>query len=103
MSLWQLIMLREILVRNIVFPYVNKKVADGHSRTKRFLLQYIFCAILAITLGIYYHQIYFNITALIVFFIGVFNAIGAYCQWKAHAVSLSKTSLFTFWGTTLLL
>jgi len=36
-------------------------------------------------------------TAIIIFVIGLFNGFAAFAQWKAIDISLSRTSLFTFW------
>ena len=74
----------------------NKYVSGKHSRTKRVLLNFSFAALFMTTYAALSGQFKVDAMSGIVFVIGFFNAFGAYCQWKATDVSLSKTSLFTF-------
>lgn len=84
------------LVGYVVQPYFNKKIADLPSRTRNLCWQYLFAAILANLIALVAGVNFFKDPRVIVIAIlGIFNAFGCYCYWRAINVSLSKTSLFT--------
>src|SRR3989344_5796317 len=95
---WLVPALFRIGVANVFFPALMKMIVGKHSRTKRLFVSYVFCAILSwIVLGI--SGVKLTITPIFcsILFVGLLNGWGAYCQWRAVDISLSKNSLFTFW------
>ncbi|AKM82196.1 TPA: hypothetical protein DD449_03770 [Candidatus Berkelbacteria bacterium] len=97
MPLWLLPVLGRVLVGNGLFPVILKQNVGLPSRTRRFLLQFFFCTIFALIVAIATHHVSISHTAIIIFVIGLFNGFAAFAQWKAIDISLSRTSLFTFW------
>lgn len=84
------------LIGYVVQPYFNKRIADLPSRTRNLCWQYLFAAIfanlIALVVGVNFFK---DQQVIIITILGIFNAFGCYCYWRAIAVSLSKTSLFT--------
>ncbi len=94
---WLVPVVGRILVANGIFPAVLKRNVGLHSRTKRFFLQYLFCSILAVAVAIAVGSLTVNPVTAGIVALGFFNGLAAYAQWKAIDISLSRTSLFTFW------
>ncbi len=94
---WYWLVMSKILISNGIANVLIKKNVSGHSRTKRFLLQFIFCALITGFISVVTGKFNFSYAAGLVFIVGFFNGLAAYCQWEAIKVSLSKNSLFTFW------
>jgi len=68
------------------------------SSRKRLVVLFGFCAIVAITIAYIAGELrHITHLALIVVVIGILNSLAVLCQWQAVHISLSKTSLFTFW------
>lgn len=79
----------------VLQPILNKKISGLPSRTRNLCWQYCFAAIFANTLALVSDIHFFEDQRIIVIvIIGIFNALGAYCYWRAIAISLSETSLF---------
>lgn len=95
--MWYVPVVLRILVANGLAAWMLKRTVGLHSRTTRLFLQFLFCAVLAILLALSTQSFVLNGITLLVVGIGVLNSIAAYCQWRAMDISLSKTSLFTFW------
>lgn len=95
--MWYIPVVLRILVANGLAAWMLKKTVGLHSRTTRLFLQFLFCAVLALLLALSTHSLILNRITLLVVGIGVLNSLAAYCQWRAMDISLSKTSLFTFW------
>lgn len=98
--LWQIPVALRVIVAYFISPVVIKKISKLPSRTRNLVWQYFFAAIMAMTIGLIAAT---NIQAeflsknfLFVAIIGAFNAFGCYCQWRAIAISLSRTSIFTW-------
>lgn len=96
-AFWFLPVIGKILVANGIFPVVLKRNVGLHSRTKRFFLQFLFCAILAIVGAVTISSLTVNLMTVGILALGFSNGLAAYAQWKAIDISLSRTSLFTFW------
>ena len=93
---WLIPIILTCLVGYILQPILSKKIADLKSRTRNLCWQYFFAAIFANGIALIGGFNYLEdprVIAIVV--IGIFNAFGCYCYWRAIAVSLSKTSLFT--------
>ncbi len=84
------------LVGYVVQPYFNKRIADLPSRTRNLCWQYLFAAIFAnltaLVVGVNFFK---DPRVIVIVILGIFNAFACYCYWRAIAISLSKTSLFT--------
>lgn len=94
---WYLPVLSKIVIGNGVAPWLVKKNVMSHSKTKKFLLQFVFCAVTTGIISVVLGGFKPSHAAGLIFIIGFFNGLAAYCQWKAIEISLSKNSLFTFW------
>ncbi|MEK7642651.1 MAG: hypothetical protein AAB392_02535 [Patescibacteria group bacterium] len=90
---WLLPVLLYIVIAHLGIGWAKKYIVGLHSRTQRFFLQYLFCAVMAIIFAIALGQ--FSLSPYIVG-IGLLNGLACYCMWKATDISLAKTSLFTF-------
>lgn len=97
LSIWWIPVFLRFVLGFGVASWILKKVSGMHSRTRRFFLQYCFCVLIAISLGLLEGELAINSRTITVAVIGFFNGMAAFCQWKALDISLSKTSLFTFW------
>jgi hypothetical protein len=100
---WLVPVILKIVTAYTLYPWLLKKVSSKKSREKRFALQFSFCAIFAVAIGIITGHFVLGAAALIITLIGVFNGLGAYCQWRAFDLSLSKTSIFTFFDDVIAL
>ena len=95
MLFWQVPVVLRILVSEGLFQILVKKTVHGSSRERRFLLQYIFCALIAIFAALYLGTISLSITTGVIFLIGFCNGFGAYCFWRAIEINQSKNAIFT--------
>jgi len=91
---WQLtlVMLIAISVCSVV---LIKVVADRlPKRSIGIFYQYLFCATLAIAYAALNGKVEISSGLILVGAVGFINAFGAYFQWQAYSLSLSKTALF---------
>ncbi len=95
--MWYVPVILEILIGFGFARYLMKKCTDTCDREHYFLLQYACCASIAFLVAAFLGQISFSKTAIAIMALGVINALATYCQWRAMALSMSKTSLFTMW------
>jgi len=93
---WYVPVFLRVLLAHGFYPWVSKHVVMKHSLQKRHLLNFSFCAFVAILLAVWQGHPLFTKTALLIFVVGIANGWAAYCQWKAIGISLSRNSLFTF-------
>jgi len=96
---WYVPVVLRIIVANGVAAWLIKALSK-QSIARRNFLQFLFCFAYAFVFVLFTGQFtYSRQTALIalIALIGFFNSLGAYCQWQAISISLSKNSLFTFW------
>lgn len=96
---WHVPVAISLIFSYTIAPFLLKKNANLPSRTRRLLWQYIFCAVMACLVGVGTGSPlpFTSVNLIAIGAIGCANAFGAYCQWRAMAISLSKTSLFTYW------
>lgn len=94
---WYWPVVSKILISNGIANVLIKKNVSSHSRTKRLLLQFVFCALITGFVSLITGRFNFSYAAGLVCVVGFFNGLAAYCQWEAIKISLSKNSLFTFW------
>jgi len=92
---WQIPLILSITFGYITQPFLIKKVAQLSSRARNLVWQYFFSALLATTTALICGASFGNKQFFVVGIIGAANAFGCYCHWRAVAISLSKTSLFT--------
>ncbi|MEK7531876.1 MAG: hypothetical protein AAB545_03055 [Patescibacteria group bacterium] len=92
--MWLIPVVLRIFVGHIIAPWMIKKAATGVGREERFMLQFASAALLSV-LGVLVFGLSFDTNLLITVGVGFINGFGAYCQWRAIELSLSKTSLFT--------
>lgn len=57
--------------------------------------QYLFCAIIVILYAFLCKKFVMNLLIINIGALGFANAFGAYCQWRAFELNLSKTALFS--------
>lgn len=94
---WQILLGLSIISGYFIQPFLNKRVADLPSLSISLLWQYLFSAVFASALAlIFYHNFLNDKRFFAVIVIGIMNALGCYCYWRAIAISLSKTSVFTW-------
>lgn len=94
---WLVPMILYVLVAFVGVRWALKTIVGLHSRTKRLFLQYLFCSLFAIIFAVIMGHLRFNTMTVVIIFIGFLNGFACYANWKATEVSLSKTSLMTFW------
>lgn len=94
---WITPVLLHVLIAYGLTAWLIKKAAGMHSRTQRLFLQYVFAALFAAVFAFARGELVINRDVLLLGLVGLFNGFGAYCQWRARDISLSKDSLFTFW------
>lgn len=92
---WYIPVLLRVLVAHGFFPWVSKHVVMKHSLQKRHLLNFSFCAVVAILIAAWWGQLSLTTTTFSIFLIGVANGWAAYCQWQAMGISLSRNSFST--------
>jgi hypothetical protein len=90
---WQVAILISIMVGYILQPILNKKVSGLSSRTRNLLWVYFFAAVLATLIALLFGGKFGGTSFYLVFIVGIANAIGCYCYWRAIDINLSKTSL----------
>lgn len=93
--MWQLPALLRVLVANVVFPVVLKKIVGRDSRTRRFRSQYLFAVIFAVSFAIFARNSFSLTSAALIGVLGFVQSFGAYSSWRAIDISLSKTALAT--------
>jgi len=91
---WVVPLVLLMVVSYIIYPWLIKRVADSPSRPRSLIVFYFVNTILAAIFA-YISGASFNTTALWVVVMGIANAFACYCHWRAIAISLSKTSIFT--------
>jgi len=94
---WLFIVFARILIGNGLFPIIIKNIVGLPSRTRRFAWQFFFCVIFAVVIGLTISPLKFSWATWAILGLGFFNGLAALAQWKAIDISLSKTSIFTFW------
>ena len=92
---WQIPLILAIIIGHLIVPFLIKRITQLPSRTRNLVWQYFFCALFATIIAFITGTKFFDKQFLIIAIIGIFNAFGCYCQWRAIDLSLSKTSLFT--------
>lgn len=93
---WQVIVFSRVIVGNIIGTALLKKLLQSYKIDRKKLLcwQFLFCLAFSVVYALISGFTFRPILCLIVG-IGILNSFGAYCQWQAIDLSLSKTSLFT--------
>lgn len=96
---WHVPVALSLLFSYTISSYLLKKNANLPSRTRRLAWQFFFCAIFACGAALVTGSPlpFTSVHLFVIGTIGCVNAFGAYCQWRAMAISLSKTALFTYW------
>lgn len=91
---WQMVLLLNAVIYTIATILI-KLVADRIPRTQGIFLQYLICAILISEYWILTDQTKILMPdCFIVLGLGSFVCFGAYSQWRAIKINLSKTALF---------
>ncbi|PIR83412.1 hypothetical protein COU19_00425 [Candidatus Kaiserbacteria bacterium CG10_big_fil_rev_8_21_14_0_10_56_12] len=93
---WFVPILSKVLFGNVVASYLHKRMSLGSRLPQKLVLQFTCTSVLAIGAAWVLDQLVFNSTTAPVVALGVANAWACHAQWKAHAVSLSRTSFFMF-------
>ncbi|MBI2577535.1 MAG: hypothetical protein HYV77_01685 [Candidatus Wildermuthbacteria bacterium] len=92
--LWQIPVAARVATSHIVLPFLLKKIVGLPGRTTRlvwqFGLAFAFSLILVLTTG---NPLFFGFPTLLLLLIGLLNSVGAYSQWRAMDVSLSKNAM----------
>lgn len=73
---------------------ILKSIVDKLPRSKALIAQYIISFFLILFYAIFTEQIQIEKDFFIITFAGFLSSVGAYFQWRAYKVSLSKTGLF---------
>lgn len=91
---WLVPVLLKVLFGNFATPYLNKSISTGLYLPQKLALQFLFASIFTFAVAASLHQLVFTPTTVFIGAIGIANAWAVLAQWKAHAVSLSRTSFF---------
>jgi hypothetical protein len=94
---WILPVLLRIAVANGLAQVIIKRVTGAPSRGQRFFLQFLFALAIVTVFGLATHQLVWRLLVPVIILMGVASGFAAACQWRAIDISLSRTSLFTFW------
>lgn len=89
---WGSILAAYVLIQ-IAGSFWTKIVSMADSRTERLVLQYLFCSIYAL-FGVVWKGDYFTDSWLLMFCLGIFNALACYSSWRAFEISLSGGGAF---------
>lgn len=92
---WYIPIFLRIITGDIISKILIKKITGLPSRTRRLCWQFFFAMLYSYILAYFMGNLSLCHAWLIIAIIGVFNSYGAYCQWRAIDISLSKKSLFT--------
>src|SRR5574337_389860 len=92
---WQVPVLLFILLGHVISPVLIKHKTGLPSRTRRFSLQFFFCALFSLIVALVAGTFTFDRWVLIIGGLGVANSLASYAQWRAIDISLSKNALFT--------
>jgi hypothetical protein len=95
--MWIILVFTKIVIANGLFPIILKNNVALPTRTKKMALQFMFCFLFAVIVSFTLSPLTFSPATWIILAIGFVNGLAAFAQWKAVDISLSKTSLFTFW------
>ncbi len=93
--IWHIPIFLRIITGDIISKILIKKITGLPSRTRRLCWQFFFAMIFSYILAFFMENLSIGHAWLIIAIIGIFNSYGAYCQWRAIDISLSKKSLFT--------
>lgn len=84
-----------IFTGNVVYPVFLKKVADKADKTRQQFWLYFFSALLSLGLILWTKDFAFKPALLIIIALGILNSAAIYFNFRAVAVSLSKSSALT--------
>lgn len=87
-----------IVIAQGVTQYALKTVVGKNRRTERFLWQFIFTFLIAMTLAFSLGGLALNGAFLSVVVIGFIAGAGSFLAWKAITISQSRAALFNFWS-----
>lgn len=91
---WQMVLLLNVVIYTMATILI-KLVANKIPRTQGIFLQYLICAILISGYWILTNQAkILTPDCFIVLGLGFFVCFGAYSQWRAVKINLSRTALF---------
>ena len=93
--MWLIPVFFRIIFAYLIAPGLIKKMTDEPARTRKLVWQFGLAAIFAVGLAVLAGANLADPRIAIVLLIGAVNAFACYCQWRAMAISLSKTSIFT--------
>lgn len=93
---WFIPVILKVLVSNGIGAWMLKRTAQMGSRRKRLVVQFLFCAMVAVGIAALTGRMVISKLMLIAVVLGIINSIAVLFQWSAIGFSLSRTSLFTF-------
>jgi len=94
--LWIILVVMRVMIANGIFPYLRKRVLNEDAAwVKVFVLQFVFALPIAIFVAVMTGQLEWSVRTLPITLMAFANCFGAYFQWRAVALSVSKTALFT--------
>ncbi|MFH0857160.1 MAG: hypothetical protein V1848_00220 [Candidatus Magasanikbacteria bacterium] len=79
----------------LVQVLVKKIGATEGSRTRKLVWQFFFAAIFALTTAMIAGRLELTWSVLVISAIGVLNAFGCYCHWRAYDISMSRTAMLS--------
>lgn len=82
------------IIVNVVVQATLKQMTDVLPRTKAMLWQFIIALAVSLHLVVLGGKAHTGMAYLPIVVVGGINALGSYCQWRAYAISLSKSVLF---------
>src|SRR3989344_4543436 len=94
---WLLPVALRVSISNGIGPYIQKHMTGKPTRLKIFTIQFVAAFIIATVLALALGQYDVSTMTLAVSAMAFVNCFGAYCQWRAIDISLSRNALFTIW------
>ncbi len=90
---WQIVLILNIAI-SCIAQIIIKLIVSHLPRAQALSLQFLICAVLVSLYGLATENFQISSDMFIVGAVGFFVAFGAYCQWQAVKLNLSRTSLF---------
>lgn len=94
-TIWIIPVVLRALNSYVVEPILTKRMTHKPSRARSLVWTYLVAALIMLSIGIVTQTDFLVPGMVMVLIIGALNAFAAYSKWRAFAISLSKTSLFT--------
>ncbi len=83
-----------VALTNAVASFTQKVATDHGWQSRQLFILYAWALTIALVIAAVRSQLIWNVAMVQIFVIGIANAYGGYCQWKAIQISMIRNSLF---------